>query len=631
MGKKLFLFLGLFLGLFFVLVFLSPQKASASDTGVVINEVMANPAGDDTNHEWIELANFGSEKIDLVTWQLKIYNDALATIPKRTISFSPLTLNSGDILVVTSNADFYKPCDNCLIYDGKFSSTSITNSKGKIALIDVSQGYEYDFSWTEDVGDGRSMEIIGPPEDPNYQTWQKSLIIGGTPGAENSVSKPLLPPLAPSGISPTNFQTIPFTDQVVFQWETADTQPQDFEFILFDQLNPLNIIIDEPDLTSFQYKATNLPPKTYYWQVVAANQNGETVSPFYTFTLYNPVYSNAIVINELMPDPSGDETKNEWIELYNNSDEAVDLNGWHLKDLYGSTHDFTIFNIQGTIIEPHQFLLFYRSETNITLNNDIDNVALIQPNGNILSQSLEFNQSKTDWSWARTTDGTWEWTTKPTAGGLNIISLPIEDVGGTNEENLDIPINSSPIQIKTGEFRNFENYLVTVTGTVVETSGNTFYLDDGSGKAKIYIQDATGIEKPEMHKGDIFEVTGIVNLYRETWRILPQKQDDIQLVSTVQKDTEVKISTAKKTTASTTSAKTSTSSNATARSPTDKQIASADDINSIKVKNAKSPWWVQFFKALTGLAVILLIILIVKIRQRRKFMRTLGGNFGDET
>lgn len=52
--------------------------------------------------------------------------------------------------------------------------------------------------------------------------------------------------------------------------------------------------------------------------------------------------SAAVVFSEVFYDPSGSETKEEWIELYNNSASAVDIGGWTITDNNGTGSTFTI-------------------------------------------------------------------------------------------------------------------------------------------------------------------------------------------------------------------------------------------------------------------------------------------------
>ncbi|MCA9397424.1 lamin tail domain-containing protein [candidate division WWE3 bacterium] len=72
-----------------------------------------------------------------------------------------------------------------------------------------------------------------------------------------------------------------------------------------------------------------------------------------------------------------------------------------------------------------------------------------------------------------------------------------------------------------------EGRLVQVVGQVASTSGNTFYLDDGTGPAKVYIKDSTGIDKPYMRTGYYSAITGIVSQYIDDYRILPRTQEDV--------------------------------------------------------------------------------------------------------
>ena len=81
---------------------------------------------------------------------------------------------------------------------------------------------------------------------------------------------------------------------------------------------------------------------------------------------------------------------------------------------------------------------------------------------------------------------------------------------------------------KTSEVNeSLEGQLITVNGTVAETAGSTFYVNDGSGKVKIYIKDSTNIDKPYMRKGYYTKVTGVVSQYKDDYRILPRYQSDL--------------------------------------------------------------------------------------------------------
>jgi len=87
-----------------------------------------------------------------------------------------------------------------------------------------------------------------------------------------------------------------------------------------------------------------------------------------------------------------------------------------------------------------------------------------------------------------------------------------------------------PHHLKTGEIgEDSEGWLVIIEGEVTETSGNTFYVDDGSGEIKVYIKGSTEIDKPKMKKGMAVTITGVVSQTNTGYRILPRWQEDVRL------------------------------------------------------------------------------------------------------
>lgn len=92
---------------------------------------------------------------------------------------------------------------------------------------------------------------------------------------------------------------------------------------------------------------------------------------------------------------------------------------------------------------------------------------------------------------------------------------------------------STPTKVQTGSLsENLEGKHVWVYGTVSATSGNTFYLNDGSGDAKVYIKPETGIDKPYMRTGYYSQIGGIVSQYKDEYRLLPRVQSDVAVSKT---------------------------------------------------------------------------------------------------
>jgi hypothetical protein len=124
-----------------------------------------------------------------------------------------------------------------------------------------------------------------------------------------------------------------------------------------------------------------------------------------------------IALNEVLPEPryedwNGDgvvDSDDEWIELYNPGERAVGLGGWQLDDVRdGGSSPFVI--PFGTVIQPKGFLVFFKRETGIALNNDGDWVRLLYPDGSEADVFHYTSSPGDDRSWSRVVDGIGGWT-----------------------------------------------------------------------------------------------------------------------------------------------------------------------------------------------------------------------------
>ncbi|MEI2689900.1 MAG: lamin tail domain-containing protein [Anaerolineae bacterium] len=156
----------------------------------------------------------------------------------------------------------------------------------------------------------------------------------------------------------------------------------------------------------------------------ATNQAAPTATP--TPTATPGVYPDGVSLNEYMPDPASDwngdgaaNQDDEYIELYNANDAAVDLSGWRLDDmddgrrqprfLFGPDGSPPYVLPAGTTIPAHGFLLLFRSQTGLALNNDGDWVRLLRPDG-VVVEATEYSSSRNDEAASKTVDGGDQWT-----------------------------------------------------------------------------------------------------------------------------------------------------------------------------------------------------------------------------
>ncbi len=124
------------------------------------------------------------------------------------------------------------------------------------------------------------------------------------------------------------------------------------------------------------------------------------------------------------------------------------------------------------------------------------------------------------------------------------------------------PINSEVIEISTGEAGNYLNYLVKVSGTVVANYATVFYLDDGSGRLKIYLPKAANLNKSQVKKGFEVSVVGVIEEYEGTFRLVLRHQEDLEVLSTLSTSSS-KSSKTTKTTSGTKSGSSSANSSQT--------------------------------------------------------------------
>lgn len=156
-----------------------------------------------------------------------------------------------------------------------------------------------------------------------------------------------------------------------------------------------------------------------------------------------PPYSTDIALSEVYPAPDSDQE--EFIELVNTGDAAVNLLGWSVSDASGKAYTISEDDLVSTTISADDYLVLPQSVTKIYLNNSDDIVQLHQPDGTLLD-STNYSASKTGWSWsliANKGQTEWQWTLQPTEGKENSLQLPesessiVEDVGSIDRDRIE--------------------------------------------------------------------------------------------------------------------------------------------------------------------------------------------------
>ncbi|MEA3272967.1 MAG: lamin tail domain-containing protein, partial [Patescibacteria group bacterium] len=251
------------------------------------------------------------------------------------------------------------------------------------------------------------------------------------------------------------------------------------------------------------------------WIPASAGMTKEEIIPEYS--------SFQITISEFMPDPVGSDD-GEWIEIKNLGEDAVDMSGWKIDDIEGGSKPFQIPD--GTVIAPHGFFVFYKSQTKLALNNSEDSARLINPLDEVF-QEVSYSDNTVGVSYALDSDE-WGWTTSPTPSSDNIISAPPEPKK-TSTNKIYTNTFSKTVDLK--DIRDLpKGAKVTIKGVVSappSVLGSQIFYIAGSGlQVYMYKKDF-----PDLALGDEIQLSGELSEVSGETRIKIKNREDITFLS----------------------------------------------------------------------------------------------------
>ena len=379
---------------------------------VVINEIMYAPSGEP---EWVELYNRTDSPINLRKWK---FSDASSTV---TITNIDKFIPAKEYIVLTADSsilNFYNVPSEII----KFSLPALNNT-GDAVMIKDSIGIKVDsLYYYPDLGGnegGRSLERISTDQfslDPT--NWGTSIsIYKATPGTINSitqkdfdiaVSEILFNPQFPlegdsvsisakvknPGLNNANFSLQLFEDI------NLDSIPD----LLIAQIQNLFLSAEDSSIYDFSYSVENIQSRRGFLVNAIFSADQDTTNNKIYKTIEAGLPPGSIVINEIMYSPLGGEP--EWIELYNRTNQVINLNGWSINDVF-TTPTYSVI-VEDVFIEPNSYLVLSRtsaiynfhrlipSEIFVlsipSLNNDVDGVVIKDNRGLQIDSILYFNE-----------------------------------------------------------------------------------------------------------------------------------------------------------------------------------------------------------------------------------------------
>lgn len=373
----------------------TPTNSSGS---IIISEIYPNPSGVDNNaseKEFIELYNPSERTIQLEGWHLEIGT-------KEYIYLLPASSLGSHSYLVIPTLNNYK----------------LSNSGSMVRLFPPGKTTASQTVTYKEAPEGASWSLLNETKvGSEIWQWTKK----PTPQAKNSIVLGTKATFSILGELTTNEPLIFDSSDSetgnlisVYSWNFGDgkTSVEPYPQHTYTKAGSYTVTLT---ITNTNGSST-LAKKV---KIMAAKESeadltlASVVPTESTTTTLSP-HSSSLRLNEVLPNPSGKDEGNEWLEISNRGDIPVSLTGWHIttKSKKGPviTIDLTA-EAQGLLLLPKEFVP--------TLGNSIETLQLLAPDGAVVD-SITYTDAPENKSYALI-DTTWEWTSQPTPAEDNII------------------------------------------------------------------------------------------------------------------------------------------------------------------------------------------------------------------
>lgn len=451
--------------------------AKEPDKHLVINEIYYN-AFNEPSEEWLEVYNPTDGELSLKDWSL--------VEGSHTFVFPDITILSQDYLVIAHSLAAFR---NLFQVEATFewSNMALNNTGDTIYLLNDNQEIIDEVTYpSKSAEEGNSIERL--PKGNDNDDFNQDFIEQPNPSPFFGLPSRIILELTDLGES-----------YITISWnECLESDFAEYEIYLSENGFDWSIV-DSIDLRgTTNYLVENLiPGKQYFFKIRNINlENGFWDSNIVSATT-KIEYSKDIIINEILPRPSRGANF-EFIELYNQSNQAVDISGWILDDIEGGSSPYAI--PKGTIIEARGYSVFYKQQTKIALNDDGDIARLLWPNGEKRSESEKYSHASVDASWSKS-GNSWYFSTTVTPGAANIITK-IEEI------NDDEIFEGSIEEIKTRPKNSWVKFSGIVTAVPGLFGKRVIYVQDENSGIRIYFYKALW---PNIKIGDKIIIIGKIS------------------------------------------------------------------------------------------------------------------------
>jgi len=402
---------------------------------LVVNEFMYSP--ESSQPEWVEIYNRSTKVIDLKNYRVADNSDTVKIV------LSSLIINPGEHVVFaddTSIFNFYNIPSQVVIKN----LPALNNTGDRIILLDslnrTIDSLIYLSSWGG--SNGNSLERINVAISSIDSTnWKTSVsIFGATPGYINSVTQKdfdvAVTDIIFSPTFPLDGDTVGISSKVInhglnpasFTLQLIeDANLDSIPDLLIETSSIYNLSPGDSNVYQFNHQIENILSEHGFTVLAQFSEDEDTTNNNFYKTVAPGFPQQSILVNEIMYTPAGGEP--EWIELFNNTNETIILNGWSISDilttpvqefidvdLFILPLSYLVLTKDISVINFHRFIPSPIHEIDLpVLNNDIDGIILRDDRGAIID-SVKYSS---DW------------------GGTNGYSLERKDVNVNSNQSLN--------------------------------------------------------------------------------------------------------------------------------------------------------------------------------------------------
>jgi len=207
--------------------------------------------------------------------------------------------------------------------------------------------------------------------------------------------------------------TVPFSLNLDGSSSTSSNK----EKLEFEWIYPDNKIITSKNPRSYRFEKAG----TYEisLKITTASGLSDTASIKITALTQNGNLSTKIEFSEIMANPKGTDSGNEWIELFNADSRDVNLGNWQISN---SSKSFKLNS--STMIKEGDHLVLDEKNLKISLKNSNEKLTLRDFNNKIID-SVEYKKSTEGKSYSKISQTKWIWT-EPSKNGTNAEYKTIE-------------------------------------------------------------------------------------------------------------------------------------------------------------------------------------------------------------